>query len=252
MAVFKLFSKFKLAHMKMLFDLSAFFHFVSFFCRNMLDRYVNDEFRATDRDFSNSMYCHSQLELSIHINCEIKRHVYIACHFHWELYIYINHETKYHSYSFCAFVTFWQLLMSCYVLINSKFSYKIVFSQWSLMPVLLFIRDPNLTSVCFLWSIVETYFSITSKGNSTLHANVGPTFFYCLFYGKIFKKIESGGLNKNKNKIHFLVESTIKIKIKLKKGRQIFIFRKTYFWLNIYCYEYKYYRHISLVIIISC
>ena len=58
---------------------------------------------------------------------------------------------------------------------------------------------------------------------------VRPTLFYCLFYGKFFKKIESGGLNENKNKIHFLVESTKIIKIKLKIGQLIFIFRKTYF-----------------------
>ena len=59
---------------------------------------------------------------------------------------------------------------------------------------------------------------ILSAGYTTLiyteNSMFRPTFFYCLFYGKIFKKIESGGLNKNKNKIHFLVESTIKIKIK--------------------------------------
>jgi len=77
---------------------------------------------------------------------------------------------------------------------------------------------------------IELLFVIVQVNKmSVIFILIRPTFFYCLFYGKIFKEIESGGLNKNKNKIHFLVESTIKIKIKLKKGQQFFIFRKTYF-----------------------
>jgi len=59
--------------------------------------------------------------------------------------------------------------------------------------------------------------------------SLGQHFFIVCFTGIFSKKLSRGGLNKNKNKIHFLVELTKTIKIKLKKGRHIFIFRKTYF-----------------------
>ena len=43
---------------------------------------------------------------------------------------------------------------------------------------------------------------------------IRPTFLYFLFYGNFFLKIESGGRNKNKNKIFKFKQSVRKIKIK--------------------------------------
>ena len=43
---------------------------------------------------------------------------------------------------------------------------------------------------------------------------VRPSFFNFLIYEKFFKILESGGRNKNKNKIHKIVQSIKKIKLK--------------------------------------
>ena len=58
-----------------------------------------------------------------------------------------------------------------------------------------------------------------------------PTFFYCLFYGIFFKKIESGG--QNKNKILFLVESTKKNKNKIGNRAAYFYFSENLFLRNL-------------------
>ena len=60
----------------------------------------------------------------------------------------------------------------------------------------------------------------------TLHLFIRPSFFYFLIYEKIFKMLESGGRNKNKDKNSKIEES----KKKKKKKKEL---NNNFFFLNL-------------------